>query len=81
MKTTTMKKVKKTFRFNEYIDNCVKDASDKLKITSTLFYEIAVIEKLAKLDISSSETQFLINYIDNIIKNLEMAKNKLNKGN
>ena len=71
----------KSYRFNEYVDNCVLDISNKLNINKTLFYEMAVIEKMAKLDICSNEKQFLINYIDYIIKELEMAKNRIKKGN
>lgn len=71
----------KSYRFNEYVDNCVTEISNNLKINKTLFYEMAVIEKMAKLDICSNEKQFLINYIDYIIKELETAKNRLKKGN
>lgn len=75
-----MQRVMRSHRFNEYVDNCVKEVCDKLKITTTLFYEMSAIEKMAKLDILSNEKQFLINYIDYIIKGLEMAKNTIKKG-
>lgn len=70
----------KSYRFNEYVDNCVLDISNKLNISKTLFYEMAVIEKMAKLDICSNEKQYLINYIDYAIKELGKAQNKLKKG-
>ena len=71
----------KSYRFNEYVDNCVANVSNNLKINKTLFYEMAVIEKMAKLDYSSNERQYLINYIDYAVKELEKAKNRLKKGN
>lgn len=70
----------KSHRISEYVDNCVNETCKQLNITNTLFYEIAVIEKMAKLSLLQDETTNLNKYINSIQKELKMAQERLKKG-
>lgn len=70
-------KIMRSFRFNNYVDKWLRETAKKINTTETAFVEMAIIEKISRIE------QRNIKNDDLVEKDIKVAKNGLkiaNKG-
>lgn len=70
-------KTSRTFRLSSFVDNTLKNINSKLGIKKTTMIELSVIEKSQRMGILTQNSDEAIKCIDEMIKSLETAKNRL----
>lgn len=71
-----MKKTR-SFRLSLFVDDILENINKKLGITKTNMIEMSVIEKSQKMGNFEANRENAIKCIDDMIKSLELAKNRL----
>lgn len=71
-----MKKTR-TFRLSLFVDDVLESINKKLGISKTNMIEMSVIEKSQKIGNFEANRENAIKCIDDMIKSLETAKNRL----
>ena len=71
-----MKKTR-SFRLSLFVDDVLENINKKLGITKTNMIEMSVIEKSQKMGNFEENRENAIKCIDDMIKSLELAKNRL----
>ena len=71
-----MKKTR-SFRLSLFVDDVLENINKKLGITKTNMIEMSVIEKSQKMGNFEANRENAIKCIDDMIKSLELAKNRL----
>lgn len=70
-------KIMRSFRFNNYVDKWLRETSKKMNTTETAFVEMAIIEKISRIEQRNAENDDLLK------EDIKVAKNGLkiaNKG-
>lgn len=70
-------KIMRSFRFNNYIDKWLRETAKKINTTETAFVEMAIIEKISRIEQRNIKNDNLVE------KDIKVAKNGLkiaNKG-
>lgn len=70
-------KTSRTFRLSSFVDNTLKNINSKLGIKKTTMIELSVIEKSQRMGFLTENSDDAIKCIDDMIKTLETAKNRL----
>ncbi len=70
-------KTSRTFRLSSFVDNTLKNINSKLGIKKTTMIELSVIEKSQRMGFLTQNSDEAIKCIDDMIKALETAKNRL----
>lgn len=70
-------KTSRTFRLSSFVDNTLKNINSKLGIKKTTMIELSVIEKSQRMGFLTQNSDDAIKCIDEMIKTLETAKNRL----
>lgn len=70
-------KKSRTFRISKIVDSILEKAYNTLGISKTSMIEISIIEKSQRMGILTQNTDEVIKCIDDMIKSLEKAKNRL----
>lgn len=70
-------KTSRTFRLSSFVDNTLKNINSKLGIKKTTMIELSVIEKSQRMGFLTQNSDDAIKCIDEMIKSLETAKNRL----
>ena len=70
-------KTSRTFRLSSFVDNTLKNINSKLGIKKTTMIELSVIEKSQRMGFLMQNSDDAIKCIDEMIKALETAKNRL----
>lgn len=70
-------KTSRTFRLSSFVDNILKNINSKLGIKKTTMIELSVIEKSQRMGFLTQNSDDAIKCIDEMIKSLETAKNRL----
>lgn len=71
-----MKKTR-SFRLSLFVDDVLENINKKLGISKTNMIEMSVIEKSQKMGNFEANKENAIKCIDDMIKSLELAKNRL----
>ena len=71
-----MKKTR-SFRLSIFVDDVLENINKKLGISKTNMIEMSVIEKSQKIGNFEANKENAIKCIDDMIKSLELAKNRL----
>lgn len=71
-----MKKTR-SFRLSLFVDDVLENINKKLGISKTNMIEMSVIEKSQKIGNFEANRENAIKCIDDMIKSLELAKNRL----
>lgn len=71
-----MKKTR-SFRLSLFVDDVLENINKKLGIAKTNMIEMSVIEKSQKMGNFETNKENAIKCIDDMIKSLELAKNRL----
>lgn len=71
-----MKKTR-SFRLSLFVDDILENINKKLGISKTNMIEMSVIEKSQKMGNFEANRENAIKCIDDMIKSLELAKNRL----
>lgn len=70
-------KIMRSFRFNNYVDKWLRETAKKINTTETAFVEMAIIEKISRIEQRNIKN-------DNLVEeDIKVAKNGLkiaNKG-
>ena len=70
-------KIMRSFRFNNYVDKWLRETAKKINTTETAFVEMAIIEKISRIEQRNIKNDNLVE------KDIKVAKNNLkiaNKG-
>lgn len=70
-------KMMRSFRFNNYVDKWLRETAKKINTTETAFVEMAIIEKISRIEQRNAENDYLLK------EDIKVAKNGLkiaNKG-
>jgi hypothetical protein len=70
-------KIMRSFRFNNYVDKWLRETAKKINTTKTAFVEMAIIEKISRIEQRNIKNDNLVE------KDIKVAKNGLkiaNKG-
>lgn len=73
-------KVRKSYRLNSFVVDFLNEIKKKTKINETSLIEMAVIEKCAKISPYLNEKDKVVCCIDEMIKDLEMAQERVKNG-
>lgn len=69
-------KIMRSFRFNNYVDKWLRETSKKMNTTETAFVEMAIIEKISRIEQQNIENDNLLKGYTKVAKNGLKIANK-----
>lgn len=69
-------KIMRSFRFNNYVDKWLRETSKKMNTTETAFVEMAIIEKISRIEQQNIENDNLLKEYTKVAKNGLKIANK-----